>query len=568
MIIDRSWDLVVVNEDVIDKTLKSYQDLMKIILRPNSNTIFDKVDDYLIGRRTKLPANGSRTSTTDDRGQEDREEEEEEEEGDREELVDRIIESILRFPVQGLGVLEGRLMERPYSLMSLFSLVGHRDLIYSFVRITGIDTRDLDSNRSWFKLLSRPTQLILKSIQDHQRNHPHRNRPLSIPPDVQIRIDRIKDRIRSQDRLESERRVERDDVIESSRATKERLGLENDSDHHQGRGSRSSVRKGEWIGEYFIEDYDQDRDEERQDEEQPAVSSTTLDRPTDPIIVHPSTQSPSDRNLSYQQRKRSKLAQVLNPRILRDHPIDRENVEDRSTSSSITNHLPLPNSSNPPTFQTTTTTTESINNEPKELETPPYFIQLDHIPIDASPQSILFFLRHGPEIFKTVRTQNQRIDALGRNLNKFRLSFDHHPRTWSHQAHRGTGSLSLKSDLNRFKTINYEDLTFLPTPTTATTTTTISHEFQSILIKFDLPNHLHPSRAHPPPPSDHSRPDEVLDRSHQELLRLRQLCHSFIHHFHAQKFFKFDPLCPKLICRFSSHPSSSSSSSSLSSSHL
>ncbi|KAI8460929.1 hypothetical protein BY996DRAFT_1375378 [Phakopsora pachyrhizi] len=59
---------------------------------------------------------------------------------------------------------------------------------------------------------------------------------------------------------------------------------------------------------------------------------------------------------------------------------------------------------------------------PSPVSGPPFKLKISNIPIDATTESIKTFLEIGSEAYKTARTLNHRIDALGRYVSKYRRS--------------------------------------------------------------------------------------------------------------------------------------------------
>ncbi|KAA1083671.1 hypothetical protein PGT21_003484 [Puccinia graminis f. sp. tritici] len=413
---------------------RAYLDLIGLVHRPE--TRIDKIDDFLIGRTNALPSAAS--------GENDEDPEEEEEEI---KVLDQLINQLINFPSNGHGVLEGLLPNRPYSLLTLFALLGDRQLIYILCSL-GVSVTDFDWTR-YFSALSEEVKLILSSIRSMQRVR----RPLRIPRDIQQRIREAKERREGQERQNAQAaKRPRTDSIEA------------DTSH------QTRTRSGEWIRGYFVEDYE----EKEEDQARPSPLPT------------PIQQTGTRLTENRRQDKRARLASL--------HALPAQRV--------TTTPSPPPPPSPPIPLSTATQLLP-----PETQNTPFISVLVSNLPIGASPQSILFFFQHGADIFKAARTQNQRIDALGRNLHKFK------PNTI--QAYQQKPNGGKGGEGHRGYEVRGEDLKMVEEPTGC------QAETRSVIVRFARPSG-----------DNQQAPWEI-----------------FIQEFHNKKFFRFDSLCLPLSCR-------------------
>jgi hypothetical protein len=134
---------------------RAYADLINLVHRPG--TRIDSIDDFLIGRTNALPSAAP--------GESDEDSEQDEEEENK--ILDQLIDHLIHFPSNAHGALQGLLPNRPYSLLTLFALLGDRRLIYVLCSC-GVSVSDFNWTR-YFSALSEEAKLILSSIRSEQR---------------------------------------------------------------------------------------------------------------------------------------------------------------------------------------------------------------------------------------------------------------------------------------------------------------------------------------------------------------------------------------------------------------
>lgn len=425
-----------------------------------AGTRLDKIDDYLIGRASGMPPSLSDESRSDSWTSSGQEQEERE-------AIARLVDALVHFPQAGTPALQGCLPHRPYSLLTLLALLADPCLLFLLASL-GVCLSDLDSP-PLFNLLSLDTKRILKSIHDDQSLA----RPLRIPRDVRRRIREAK-----------EKRARRDTTDQRAAAqTMKRAG----SESRQGWPSDAGVgvsRTGEWIDGFFVEEYDEDRRLQPQASLPPAPSAPAP-APSTPLPPE-STQTPSTK-LDRLRLKRAKLA----------------SLESRSSIRLTTTPSPPPPPP-PPAIPV-----PSTNLHPASL--PPFpSVLVQNLPVEASPESLLFFFQHGSDIFKTARKINQRIDALGRNLQKYSANV--------RQTYGGMGQ-------KKFGFLRAEDIVDVPC--------TSRPGSRAVHVHFPSPSTS--LTQHDPPSSA-----------------------AFISEFHNKKFFPFDPLSPRLSCSLLGPPTTTS----------
>ncbi|PLW20273.1 hypothetical protein PCANC_07418 [Puccinia coronata f. sp. avenae] len=446
------------NQEDGDEVYRAYSDLLAKLLRPT--TRMDEIDDYLIGRTKWLP----------------RREDEASEEEPEDEETETLLDALVHFPPSGVGVLEGYLPHRSYTLLTLFALRADRVLIFLLASL-GVKVSDFDWSGQ-FHALSEEAKLILKSIRNEQRLR----RPPRIPRDIRRKIQQVKEkRIAQQTRATPPvKRPRRSESIEAIKVADEPEG----------------PKAGEWIGGFFVEEYEDEKEAAR----------VRLPPPPPPLLKKTESVGPNrrpklpDRDPRHQS-KRAKLASLGAPSSHR--PTTTPSPPPPPPPQPPPPHIPL---------HTTTTAPSQLPSSHGNFVP----IRVSNLPIEASLQSLLFFFQHGADIFKVARTQNQRIDALGRNLTKF----DPHI-AQKYAAKRGN-EVGHSKKMSTFGYLKMGDIVQEKTRQGQ------GNDTQSVLVRLPL----HPTNG-------------------SSLAKTGNL---FIAEFHSKKFFRYDPLGIPLTCSLLSPP--------------
>ncbi|WAR57870.1 hypothetical protein PtB15_5B100 [Puccinia triticina] len=431
---------------------RAYRSLLALVLRPE--TRMDRIDDYLVGKTGQLPA---AESSQEDSSSED--------EGEEKTLAE-LLEAVVTFPATSLGVLQGLLPSRPYSLLTLFALHGDRCLIYALSSLTPASLVDFD----WrlFNALSPEAKLILKSIRADRRLR----RPLRIPRDIQRRIQEIKQNRVAQQRQKRSR---------------------TDSPEPAGRnGQQATAKTGVWMGNYFVEDY----------EDQAADQ--------DPSARPSGTTTNSNRSRSQAGPCSSNPPQNVKPRAVDHKRAKLASLAAAPRQRATTTPSPPPPPPPPPPPLPLPAGPQALPGG--DTNSPFVCVQVSGLPLEASPESILFFFQHGADIFKVARKHEQRINALGRALHKFKPNVIH--------AYRAKGSSGKGGEVRRFE-VKGADITMVETSGPGGA----QAETRSVIVRF------------------RRNSSSPLDDQQQTAWK------AFIEEFNRKKYFPYDPLCPPLSCR-------------------